>query len=38
MNSGPEVLAFARFAAWHTGLPLDVPDDAREAAGETAGG
>ena len=23
MNSGPEVLAFARFAAWHSGFPLD---------------
>ena len=38
MNSGPEVLAFARFAAWHSGFPLDLPDEVREAAGETAGG
>ncbi len=38
MNSGPEVLAFARFAAWHSGFPLDLPDEVREAAGEIAGG
>lgn len=38
MNAGPEVLAFARFAAWHSGFPLDVPREAREAAGEAAEG
>ena len=34
MNSGPEVLSFARFAAWHSGFPLEVPEEFREAAGE----
>jgi hypothetical protein len=34
MNAGPEVLSFARFAAWHSGFPLDVPPAAVEAAGE----
>lgn len=38
MNAGPEVLSFARFAAWHSGFSLDLPDHAREAAGEIAGG
>ncbi|HYN41082.1 MAG TPA: hypothetical protein VE129_04840, partial [Thermoanaerobaculia bacterium] len=38
MNSGPEVLAFARFVAWHSGFSLDLPDEVREAAGEIAGG
>ena len=38
MGSGPEVLAFARFAAWHSRFPLELPDEVREAAGETAGG
>ena len=38
MNSGPEVLAFARFAAWHSGFSLELADEVREAAGETAGG
>lgn len=34
MNAGPEVLAFARFAAWRSGFPLEVPEEFREAAGE----
>jgi len=34
MNSGPEVLSFARFAAWHSGFPLELPGEVREAAGE----
>jgi hypothetical protein len=34
MNSGPEVLSFARFAAWHSGFPLELPREVREAAGE----
>jgi hypothetical protein len=38
MNAGPEVLAFARFAAWHSGFRLDVPAEAMEAAGETPEG
>lgn len=38
MNAGPEVLAFARFAAWHSGFRLDVSAEAREAAGETTEG
>ena len=38
MNSGPEVLSFARFAAWHSGFPLDLPQEAREAAGEEPAG
>ncbi len=38
MNSGPEVLLFARYAAWHSGFPLDLADEVREAAGEGARG
>ncbi|MFN7990419.1 MAG: hypothetical protein U0529_23320 [Thermoanaerobaculia bacterium] len=38
MNSGPEVLAFARFAAWHSGFPLELPREVREAAGEVGEG
>jgi hypothetical protein len=38
MNDGPEVLAFARFAAWHSGFRLEVPPEAMEAAGETTEG
>lgn len=38
MNAGPEVLAFARFASWHSGFPLDVPREVREAVGETTVG
>lgn len=38
MNSGPDVLSFARFAAWHSGFPLDLPQEAREAAGEEPAG
>jgi hypothetical protein len=38
MNAGPEVLAFGRFAAWHSGFRLDVSAEAREAAGETSEG
>ncbi len=34
MNSGPAVLALARFAAWHSGFPLELADEVREAAGE----
>lgn len=37
-NAGPEVLAFARYAAWHSGFRLDVPREAREAAGESSSG
>ncbi len=38
MNDGPEVLAFARFAAWHSGFRLEVPAEAMEVAGETTEG
>ena len=38
MNDGPAVLAFARYAAWHTGFPLDVPGDVFVAARERTGG
>ena len=38
MNSGPEVLSFARYAAWHSGFPLELPGEVREAAGEIDGG
>ncbi len=34
MNAGHEVLAFARYAARHSGFPLDVPRDVLLAAGE----
>ncbi|MHB1045172.1 MAG: hypothetical protein ACYC4P_04105 [Thermoanaerobaculia bacterium] len=34
MNAGPELLAFARYAARHSGFPLDVPRDVLLAAGE----
>ncbi|MBK9967590.1 MAG: hypothetical protein IPP07_23030 [Holophagales bacterium] len=34
VNDGSTVLAFARFAAFHTGFPLDVPRDVRVAARE----
>jgi hypothetical protein len=37
-NAGPEVLGFARYAAWHSGFRLDVPREAREAAGESGQG
>lgn len=38
MNDGAAVLAFARYAAFHTGFPLDVPRDVRVAARELPGG
>ena len=34
MNAGPDVLAFARYAARHSGFPLDVPREVLLAAGE----
>lgn len=38
MNDGSTVLAFARYAAFQTGFPLDVPRDVRVAARELPGG
>lgn len=38
MNAGPEVLAFARYAARHSGFPLDVPREVLLAAGEPRNG
>lgn len=38
MSAGPEVLAFARYAARHSGFPLDVPREVLLAAGELRNG